>query len=193
MSSTSFSYDGFYPTPSQPIAMPQKDTDTFYPSFSNTEYNQISSSPPEVPESVTTGGLASYDPSATSTSYAASASDYDASTSGTSSIDLLEFMNERLQSSYDPLPLDTTLVQQAQVSGQLNDKTRQLMELQALASQKFAAMQASFADGIKTARDVQKDLEWTQKKVDSLNKRAEEKYPEEFSLAQDRYPVSVDY
>ena len=51
-------------------------------------------------------------------------------------------------------------------SGQLNDKTRQLMELQALAAQKFAEMQASFAEGIKTARDVQKDLEWTQKKVE---------------------------
>jgi hypothetical protein len=40
------------------------------------------------------------------------------------------------------------------------------MDLQARAQQKFAEMQASFAEGIKTARDVQKDLEWTQKKVE---------------------------
>jgi hypothetical protein len=51
-------------------------------------------------------------------------------------------------------------------SGQLNDKTRQLMELQARTQAKFAEMQASFAEGIKTARDVQKDLDWTQKKVE---------------------------
>jgi biogenesis of lysosome-related organelles complex 1 subunit KXD1 len=51
-------------------------------------------------------------------------------------------------------------------SGTLNAKNRQLMELQARAQQKFAEMQASFAEGIKTARDVQKDLEWTQKKVE---------------------------
>jgi hypothetical protein len=37
--------------------------------------------------------------------------------------------------------------------------------LQALAQQQLAAMQASFADGIKTAKEVQNDLEWTQKKV----------------------------
>jgi len=54
-------------------------------------------------------------------------------------------------------------------------------------------MQASFAEGIKTARDVQQNLEWTQKKVDSMNARAAEKYPEQYSLAQDRYPASVDY
>jgi hypothetical protein len=50
-------------------------------------------------------------------------------------------------------------------SGELNAKTQQLLELQALAQQQLAAMQASFADGIKTAKEVQNDLEWTQKKV----------------------------
>jgi hypothetical protein len=50
-------------------------------------------------------------------------------------------------------------------SGQLNDKNRQLLELQALAAQRFAAMQAQFADGMKTAKEVQRDLDWTQKKV----------------------------
>jgi len=52
-----------------------------------------------------------------------------------------------------------------QSSGQLNDKTRQLLELQALAQQRFAAMQAQFGDSLKTAKEVQRDLEWTQKKV----------------------------
>jgi hypothetical protein len=39
------------------------------------------------------------------------------------------------------------------------------MELQALAQQRMAAMQASFSEGIKTAKEVQRDLDWTQKKV----------------------------
>jgi biogenesis of lysosome-related organelles complex 1 subunit KXD1 len=39
------------------------------------------------------------------------------------------------------------------------------MELQALAQQRFAAMQSSFTDGIKTAKEVQRDLDWTQKRV----------------------------
>jgi hypothetical protein len=175
---------------SQPITMPQKSSD-YLATFDPVDY-RISGSPLEAPDSGTTSGITSYDPSAASASYAASASDFDGS-SGTSSIDLLEFMNERLQSSYDPTPMDTSLVQQAQASGQLNDKTRQLLELQARAQQKFAEMQASFSEGIKTARDVQKDLEWTQKKVDELNYRAAEKYPDQYSLAQGRYPTSVDY
>jgi biogenesis of lysosome-related organelles complex 1 subunit KXD1 len=111
MASTSYSYDGYYPMASQPIAMPQKSSD-YMATYDPVDY-QISSSPPEVPDSGTTSGITSYDPSAASASYAASASDFDGS-SGTSSIDLLEFMNERLQSSYDPTPMDTSLVQQAQ-------------------------------------------------------------------------------
>jgi biogenesis of lysosome-related organelles complex 1 subunit KXD1 len=47
----------------------------------------------------------------------------------------------------------------------MNAKQRQLKELQALAQQRFAAMQANFAEGIKAAKDVKRDLEWTQKKV----------------------------
>jgi biogenesis of lysosome-related organelles complex 1 subunit KXD1 len=47
----------------------------------------------------------------------------------------------------------------------MNAKTRQLLELQALAQQRFAAMQPMFADGIKSAKAVKKDLERTQKKV----------------------------
>lgn len=50
-------------------------------------------------------------------------------------------------------------------SGQLNAKQRKLMELQALAQSRMAAMQANFAQGIKDAKDVQRDLKWTQERV----------------------------
>lgn len=39
------------------------------------------------------------------------------------------------------------------------------MELQLQAQQQFTAMQAQFAQSLKTAQEVQRDLEWTQKKV----------------------------
>jgi hypothetical protein len=112
MASTSFSFEGYYPMPSQPIAMPQKTPD-YLAAYDTVDY-RLSGSPPEAPDSGTTSGITSYDPSAASASYAASASDFDGSSVGTSSIDLLEFMNERLQTSYDPTPMDTSLVQQAQ-------------------------------------------------------------------------------
>jgi biogenesis of lysosome-related organelles complex 1 subunit KXD1 len=34
-----------------------------------------------------------------------------------------------------------------------------------MAQQQFAAMQASFAEGMKTAKEVKRDLDWTSKKV----------------------------
>jgi len=50
-------------------------------------------------------------------------------------------------------------------SGELNAKTRQLMELQKLAQSRLAGLQADFSQGMKTAKEVQRDLEWTQKRV----------------------------
>lgn len=50
-------------------------------------------------------------------------------------------------------------------SGELNAKTRELMALQALAQSRLKATRANFADGIKAAKEVQRDLEWTQKRV----------------------------
>jgi hypothetical protein len=37
--------------------------------------------------------------------------------------------------------------------------------MQMQAQQQFAAMQMQFAQSVKTAQEVQRDLEWTQKKV----------------------------
>jgi biogenesis of lysosome-related organelles complex 1 subunit KXD1 len=50
-------------------------------------------------------------------------------------------------------------------SGQLNAKTQELLELQKLAQSRLAAMKMDFADGMKAAKEVQRDLQWTQKKV----------------------------
>lgn len=97
--------------PSQPITMPSKDSTPMY-SYGQTDYSRISSSPPEGTDTASSGGP-SYDLSGLSGSYAASASDYESS-SGLASIDLLDLMNERLQSSYDPIAMDQSLVQQAQ-------------------------------------------------------------------------------
>lgn len=100
------------PTSSLPVAVPGKNGHYTVPHASL--YGRMSVSPPEAPESVTSSGP-SYDPSATSGSYAASASDYDPSSNGSAtSIDLLEYMNDRLSGAVDPLPLDRSLAKQTQ-------------------------------------------------------------------------------
>jgi hypothetical protein len=100
---------------SQPISMPPKQGYQAYPQYQHNAYSRISGSPPEAPESATTGsGVTSYDPSAASSSYAGSASEYDPSSNGAQSVDLLDYMNDRLSSNYNPMPLDRSLAQQAQ-------------------------------------------------------------------------------
>ncbi|KAF2007828.1 hypothetical protein P154DRAFT_10220 [Amniculicola lignicola CBS 123094] len=183
----------FYPTATLPIAMPQKPG--YYPNYptaAHNPYSRVSVSPPEAPESVTTSGVASYEPSATSSSYAGSASEYE-STGTTTGIDLMEYMGDRMQGAFDSMPLDRSLAKQAQTSGELNAKHRELMELQALAQQRLAGARMNFADGMRTAKEVQKDLQWTQKRVDALNDRAARKYPKEYRSAQRKYPTPVDY
>lgn len=50
-------------------------------------------------------------------------------------------------------------------SGELNAKQRELAELQALAQRRLGRTRANLADGMKAAKEVRKDLEWTQKRV----------------------------
>lgn len=99
-----------------PINMPQKPGYSgYYPNYpapSHHGYGRVSVSPPEAPESVTTSGVPSYEPSATSSSYAGSASDYDSSAS-TTGVDLMEYMGDRLHGAYDPMPLDRSMAKQA--------------------------------------------------------------------------------
>lgn len=50
-------------------------------------------------------------------------------------------------------------------SGKLNAKHRELLELQQQAQARLARTRERFQDGMRDAREVRGDLEWTQKKV----------------------------
>ncbi len=100
----------YYQTTSLPIAVPHKQQ--YYAPATH----GYAVSPPEAPESVTTGsgtyGHSAY--SATSSSYAGSSSgEYDSTTSA-NGLDMQEYMQDRFQGAFDPLPLDRTLAVQAQ-------------------------------------------------------------------------------
>ncbi|KAL1646389.1 putative biogenesis of lysosome-related organelles complex 1 subunit kxd1 [Diplodia seriata] len=197
MSSGYYSYPAYHAGGSAPIAMPHKrhGTEAYYPPQQTGHHGRLSVSPPEPADSVTTGGPTSYDPTATgSSSYAGSASDYEmGGRESAASVDLMDYMGDRLNGAFDSTPLDRSLAKQAQTSGELNAKTRELMQLQALARERLAATQRNFSDGMKAAKEVQRDLEWTQKRVSSINQRAARKYPDQYKRASERYPAPVDY
>ncbi|KAI9761561.1 MAG: hypothetical protein M4579_000953 [Chaenotheca gracillima] len=187
---------GYYAAPTLPINMsPNKSA---YYRTPPSAYKRASLSPPEVDSgtvSSASSAIPSYSNSATSSNYGGSSTgDYDSSGySAGSGVDLMDLLNDRLTDSFDPLPLDRNLATQAQTSGALNAKHRELLALQAEAQRRLASSRANFADGIKAAKEVKRDLDWTQKRVSSLKSRAERKYPTEYGRANARYPAPVDY
>lgn len=105
----------YYPSPagSLPVNVPGKTPQSPYVSRharSSSAYSHLSASPPERAESVSSSGAGLY----SSASSAYGGSDYDSS-NGATSVDLLDYMTDRLSQAYNPIPLDKNLVKQAQM------------------------------------------------------------------------------
>ncbi|MCJ1275333.1 hypothetical protein MMC21_003135 [Puttea exsequens] len=170
------------PSYSRPVTMPGKQPSKIpvaYPSY-QAAYNRAATSPPQRGASVSSSAV----PSLTSDS-GSNTSEYG---EGASGIDLVELLNDKLSTTVNREPLDRGMASQAQTSGELNAKNRELMELQALAQRRLKGARANVADGMKAAKEVRKDLEWTQKRVNNLKTKTERKYPKEYRKASQRYP-----
>jgi hypothetical protein len=173
---------------SMPMAAPSKGQQ--YPS-----YSQYSVSPPEYDDSYsTTSGVPSYSHggySATSSGYytnGSSSGDYYENTASANGVDFQDYMQDRFSNSFNPIPLDRSMAVQAQTSGKLNAKHRELLELQQQAQARLARTRERFQEGMRDAREVRGDLEWTQKKVSNLQGKASRKHTKEYNKARARYP-----
>jgi hypothetical protein len=178
----------FSPIYTLPMAVPS----TAKPTTAYSYRDGYSISPPEDVGSETS---ASAIPSFGSTNISGSASNYADSTAGeydstvsASGIDFQEYMQDRFANAFDPIPLDRAMVVQAQASGQLNAKHRELLELQKKAQDRLSRTRQRFQEGLRDAREVHADLEWTQKKVTALKSKASRKHPKEYAQARARYP-----
>lgn len=77
---------------------------------------------------------------------------------------------------------------QAQTSGMLNSKTRELIALQEEAAARLAQTKRSFMEGMKIAKEVKADLDYVHNRVINLQKKTQKKYPVEYMMARDRIP-----
>ncbi|ORY56873.1 uncharacterized protein BCR38DRAFT_414194 [Pseudomassariella vexata] len=159
------SYSPQYYSAAVPIPTKDQQYASYYHGSGGSNY---SASPPEDNDASVTSGVPSYGNS----SYSANASTYADSSSGdwdstgsASGVDFNEYIHDRFAETFDPIPLDRSLASQAQTSGQLNNKQRELMELQAKAQARLAKSRARFQEGIQDAQEVRANLEWTSKKV----------------------------
>ncbi|KAI1843041.1 hypothetical protein JX265_005179 [Neoarthrinium moseri] len=180
------SYSSHYYTTGVPI--PTKGDQ--YSAYYHSSGSAYSVSPPEDHDASVTSGTASY-----GNSYSVGDSTYDGSYSGdwdtsasASGVDFNDYIHDRFAESFDPIPLDRSLAVQAQTSGQLNNKHRQLLELQAKAQARLAKSRARFQEGVQDAQEVRANLEWTSKKVSSMKTKASKKHSKEYKKARERYP-----
>ncbi|KAL2129977.1 hypothetical protein VTI74DRAFT_7046 [Chaetomium olivicolor] len=187
----------YYPSGALPIPPPSKGHHSQFPNpgYYTSADSTYSVSPPEDPLNSSVSSASGYGnsysvtTSGTNSSYASSSQgEYDSSVCSAGGVDLNEYMQERFAATFDPIPLDKCTVKQAQTSGHLNAKHRELLELQAKAQARLAKTRARFAQGLEDAREVRNDLEWTQKKVASLKAKASKKHSKEYAKARARYP-----
>ncbi|SPO03374.1 uncharacterized protein DNG_06057 [Cephalotrichum gorgonifer] len=173
----------YAPTYSLPMRVPTKSPQ--YSGYSST----YSVSPPEVDDELSsTSGVASYSNSGYGSASYGDSGDYESAHSA-NGVDFNEYMQDRFASTFNPLPLDKSMAIQAQTSGKLNAKHREIMELQKKAQARLAKTRERFQDGLRDAREVREDLEWTEKKIKTLKSKASRKYPKEYTKARTRYPT----
>lgn len=147
-------------------------------------------SPPETADSVTSGSAIgpSYSVSGYSTTSSYAGSEYETRNSA-NGIDLQDYVSERFSNmNFDPLPLDRSLATQAQASGKLNNKQREIEELRAKAQARLAKSRARMQTGFQDVKEVKRDLEWSQKHVSALTSKTSRKHPNEYKQARARYP-----
>lgn len=173
----------YTPAYSLPMRVPTKGGQ-----YSSGYSSAYSVSPPEIDDDLSsTSGVASYSNSGYDSSSYAGSGDYDSAHSA-NGVDFNEYMQDRFSSSFNPIPLDKSMATQAQTSGMLNAKHRELLELQKKAQARLAKTRERFQDGLRDAREVREDLEWTEKKMKSLKSKASRKHPKEYTKARTRYP-----
>ncbi|KAK9467711.1 hypothetical protein V1512DRAFT_285660 [Lipomyces arxii] len=104
-----------------------------------------------------------------------------------------EYVTDKILQAFDAMLLDTAVVVQAQSSGLLNAKARELQQLQQAAADRISGTRANFAEGMKVLRDVQKDLKWVQNHVDALKRKMSAKYPVEYNRAREMIPEIIEH
>ncbi|KAJ5577206.1 domain KxDL [Penicillium sp. DV-2018c] len=144
--------------------------------------SRVAGSSPDYSDASTTAGSRS----SGGLTFSSAGDDYSSSASY-SGVDVVDVLHNRMQDTYDPTKLDKGLARQAQTSGQLNAKQQELLELQALAQRRLKGVRANFQEGLRTARETKRDLEWTQKRVNVLKNKAEKAYPEEYRRSAKKY------
>ncbi|ETN41395.1 uncharacterized protein HMPREF1541_03330 [Cyphellophora europaea CBS 101466] len=168
------------PSKTLPITMPSKAPALPYPT------SRVAMSPPEYSDSSVYSSQGSrHSPRSysarSSTSHAPSHSDYDVYRE--SDRDVSEMLSKRMHNAFDPITMDRSLAKQAQDSGKLNSKERELRELQERARARLKTARVNFAQGVEDAREVRRDLDYCKETTQSVKSKAERHHSDAYAKA----------
>ncbi|ODV95417.1 hypothetical protein PACTADRAFT_50143 [Pachysolen tannophilus NRRL Y-2460] len=107
--------------------------------------------------------------------------------SGREEFDPVSYLIFSLQNSLNSIEMDKSIVKQSQLSGELNNKTKELLKSYKESQEKlkeFIVQFGHFKNEI--IPNLEKDLAWSENKVKKLNKKLREHYPIEYEKSKDK-------
>jgi biogenesis of lysosome-related organelles complex 1 subunit KXD1 len=104
----------------------------------------------------------------------------------------VNFLTEEFMAAFDPTTLDNSIAVQAQTSGLLHAKQQELESVHKFAVARLQELKTEFANRMKNVKETERDLEYCQKKVQLLMKRAKDLYPIEYVRAREEIIAERD-
>lgn len=99
----------------------------------------------------------------------------------------MQQLAQRVEQAFDPTPLDHAVAVQAQTSGMVHGKTLELEQVRAQAVERLQETRAKLNQGLRVAQTLVSDLEWTQKRLSYISRKAKARFPIEYAQANDKY------
>ncbi|ANB14022.1 hypothetical protein AWJ20_4978 [Sugiyamaella lignohabitans] len=103
--------------------------------------------------------------------------------SSDSELSPVQLLSDLMTNVFDPSSLDRVVVLQAQSSGMVHAKTREVQQLHLQATARLEEIKQTFSQDLKAAKQLVKDLEWTQRRLAAAIKKAKVVYPIEYAQA----------
>lgn len=98
-------------------------------------------------------------------------------------------ISHEIEAAFDPTPLDHAIAVQAQTSGMVHSKNVELEQMVEQAVDRLAELRSKFSKDIQAAQMLVQDLDWAQKRITYLSRKAKSRFPIEYTELSERYKI----
>ncbi|KAK5069815.1 hypothetical protein LTR64_008002 [Lithohypha guttulata] len=174
MAATLTRHHGSYARPQKtlPIAMPSTKT----PSAYSRPVSRVALEPPELSDTSTV-----YSSRRSGGTLSDISDEYESRLPG--GIDVMDELSERMNTVFDPMKMDRSIARQAQTSGELNAKQRELADLQAQMQRRIKKTRVNFDTTLSNVEEARSDLKYSKEKIAAMKARAMKEDPDAYESA----------